>query len=74
MRAAFESWVELAAERGWAEYRAPAAFQDLVANTYSFNNNALTRMRETHQGRAGSQWHPVGRALWRVAETPEEER
>lgn len=47
MRAAFERWVALAAERGWAEYRAPAAFQDVVARTYSFNNNALTRLRET---------------------------
>jgi (+)-pinoresinol hydroxylase len=47
MRAAFEKWVRLAADRGWAEYRAPAAFQDLVAKTYSYNNNSLTRMRET---------------------------
>jgi 4-cresol dehydrogenase (hydroxylating) len=47
MRAAFEKWVQLAAERGWAEYRAPAAFQDLVAKTYSYNNNSLTRMRES---------------------------
>jgi (+)-pinoresinol hydroxylase len=47
MRAAFEKWVRLAADRGWAEYRAPAAFQDLVAKTYSWNNNSLTRMRET---------------------------
>jgi FAD/FMN-containing dehydrogenase len=47
MRNAFEKWVALAAERGWAEYRAPAVFQDLVAKTYSFNNNSLTRMRET---------------------------
>ncbi len=47
MRAAFEKWVQLAAEKGWAEYRAPAAFQDLVANTYSYNNGSLTRMRET---------------------------
>jgi (+)-pinoresinol hydroxylase len=47
MRRAFESWVHLAAERGWAEYRAPAAFQDLVASTYSYNDHALTRLRET---------------------------
>ncbi|HUI61589.1 MAG TPA: FAD-dependent oxidoreductase, partial [Steroidobacteraceae bacterium] len=38
MRHAFEGWVKLAAERGWAEYRAPAAFQDLIAETYSYNN------------------------------------
>ena len=47
MRTAFERWVELAAARGWAEYRAPAAFQDIVAKTYSYNNHALTRLRET---------------------------
>ncbi len=47
MRRAFTRWVELAAARGWAEYRAPAAFQDDVAKTYSFNDNALTRLRET---------------------------
>jgi 4-cresol dehydrogenase (hydroxylating) len=47
MRAAFEKWVHLAAERGWAEYRAPAAFQDMIAKTYSYNNNSLTRMRES---------------------------
>ncbi|MEJ0008694.1 MAG: FAD-binding oxidoreductase [Steroidobacteraceae bacterium] len=47
MRAAFQGWVHLAAERGWAEYRAPAAFQDLVAQTYSYNNHSLLRLRET---------------------------
>ncbi len=47
MRAAFEKWVQLAAERGWGEYRTPAIFQDLVAKTYSYNNNALTRLRES---------------------------
>jgi 4-cresol dehydrogenase (hydroxylating) len=47
MRAAFEKWVQLAADRGWAEYRAPAVFQDLVAKTYSYNNNSLTRLRES---------------------------
>jgi 4-cresol dehydrogenase (hydroxylating) len=46
MRTAFRRWVELAGERGWGEYRAPAAFHDEVAATYSFNNGALTRMRE----------------------------
>jgi len=47
MRAAFEKWVHLAAERGWGEYRTPVIFQDLVAKTYSYNNNAITRLRET---------------------------
>lgn len=47
MRAAFEKWVVLAAERGWAEYRAPAVFQDVVARTYSWGDHSLTRLRET---------------------------
>jgi 4-cresol dehydrogenase (hydroxylating) len=47
MRDAFEQWVALAAARGWAEYRAPTPYQDLVAQTYSFNNHALRRLRET---------------------------
>jgi 4-cresol dehydrogenase (hydroxylating) len=47
MRAAFRRWVVLAGERGWGEYRAPAVFHDEVAQTYSFNNHALTRMRES---------------------------
>ena len=46
IRAAFERWVELAAAEGWCEYRAPTVYQDLVAATYSYNDNALTRMRE----------------------------
>jgi 4-cresol dehydrogenase (hydroxylating) len=46
MRTAFTTWVALAAERGWAEYRAPAAFQDLCAHTYSFNDHSLRRFRE----------------------------
>ncbi|MDR2215250.1 MAG: FAD-binding oxidoreductase [Nevskiaceae bacterium] len=47
MRAAFVKWVELAAARGWAEYRAPAGFQDVCAKSYSWNDHALTRFRET---------------------------
>jgi 4-cresol dehydrogenase (hydroxylating) len=47
MRTAFRRWVELAAGRGWGEYRAPAVFHDEVARTYSFNNHSLTRMRES---------------------------
>ncbi len=46
IRAAFARWVELAAAEGWAEYRAPAVFQDVIADTYSFNNHALRRLRE----------------------------
>jgi 4-cresol dehydrogenase (hydroxylating) len=47
VRAAFRRWVELAAERGWAEYRAPAGFHNEVSSVYSFNDNALNRLRET---------------------------
>jgi FAD/FMN-containing dehydrogenase len=47
IRRAFEGWVKLAAERGWAEYRAPTVFQDLIAQTYSYNNHSLRRLRET---------------------------
>ncbi len=47
MRAAFEKWVHLCAERGWGEYRTPAVFQDTVARVYSYNNHALTRLRES---------------------------
>ncbi|MGD8341153.1 MAG: FAD-dependent oxidoreductase [Gammaproteobacteria bacterium] len=46
IRDAFVRWVELAAAEGWAEYRAPTVYQDMIADTYSFNDNALTRMRE----------------------------
>ncbi len=46
IRAAFERWVELAAAEGWVEYRAPTVYQDLVAQTYSYNDNALKRMQE----------------------------
>lgn len=46
MRTAFSRWVQLAAARGWAEYRAPAVFQDEVAQTYSYNNQSLTKLRE----------------------------
>jgi hypothetical protein len=47
IRTAFKRWVSLAAERGWGEYRAPAVFQDLIAETYSYNNHSLRRLRES---------------------------
>lgn len=46
IRVAFERWVHLAAEQGWVEYRAPAVFQNLVAETYSYNNHALRRLQQ----------------------------
>ena len=45
-RAAFERLVQVAAEHGWGEYRTAPAFQDAVADTYSFNNHALKRFNE----------------------------
>ena len=45
-RELFSRLVALAAENGWAEYRAPAAMMDEVANAYSFNNHALRRFQE----------------------------
>jgi 4-cresol dehydrogenase (hydroxylating) len=47
VRKSFERLVRLAADRGWAEYRAPAGFQSLIADTYSYNNHSLRRLRET---------------------------
>jgi hypothetical protein len=46
IRDAFVKWVDLAAAEGWAEYRAPTVYQDMIAKTYSYNDGALTRMRE----------------------------
>jgi 4-cresol dehydrogenase (hydroxylating) len=46
VRTTFERLVEMLAEHGWAEYRAPAVYQDAVAKTYGYNNNALTKFRE----------------------------
>jgi FAD/FMN-containing dehydrogenase len=39
--------VKLAAEAGFGEYRAAPAYQDVIARTYSFNDNALLRFQET---------------------------
>ena len=39
--------VQLAAAKGWGEYRATPIFSDLIANTYSFNKHALRRFAET---------------------------
>jgi 4-cresol dehydrogenase (hydroxylating) len=44
--AAFKRVVEVAAENGWAEYRSPPAFADLVADSYSYNDHALRRFSE----------------------------
>ena len=72
MRAAFEKWVELAAARGWAEYRAPAD----LPGPWSEDLQLQQRFAEPHarddQGRAGSERHPLGGTLRCVAEAPEE--
>jgi hypothetical protein len=72
MRLAFARWVTKAAEHGWAEYRAPTPFQDLVAQTYrSTTTRCCTCARPSR-----TRWiqrHPVTGTLWCVAEAPEEE-
>jgi len=47
VREQYVQLVELAAKHGWTEYRTAPAFQDVVAKTYSFNNNALLRFQTT---------------------------
>jgi 4-cresol dehydrogenase (hydroxylating) len=42
----FSRLIDIAAKHGWNEYRTAPAFQDQVARTYSFNNNALLRFQE----------------------------
>jgi len=39
--------ITVAAEHGWAEYRAAPYFNDDVAHAYSFNDHALRRFHET---------------------------
>jgi (+)-pinoresinol hydroxylase len=46
-REIFTKLVDTCGARGWAEYRTPPAFQDLVMGQYSANNNALRRFCET---------------------------
>ncbi|GAJ96537.1 FAD-binding oxidoreductase [Rhizobium rhizogenes] len=42
----FRKLIDIAAEHGWNEYRTAPPFQDQVARTYSFNDNALLRFQE----------------------------
>ena len=46
-RSIFRELAKVSAEHGWAEYRAPAAFMDEVADVYSFNDHALRRFHQT---------------------------
>jgi len=43
----FRRVVEVAAQHGWGEYRAPPVFADDIMNTYSFNDHVLRRFCET---------------------------
>ena len=45
-RAAFRQLVQIAAEHGFGEYRTAPAYQELIMNTYSFNDHALRRFHE----------------------------
>jgi 4-cresol dehydrogenase (hydroxylating) len=45
IREFFPKLVEVAAKHGWTEYRTAPVFQDIVAKTYSFNNNILLRFQ-----------------------------
>jgi len=38
---------KLCAAEGWGEYRAPPAFQQLITDTYSYNNHSLRKLHET---------------------------
>ncbi|CAM3714803.1 FAD-binding oxidoreductase (plasmid) [Agrobacterium radiobacter] len=42
----FRKLIDIAADHGWNEYRTAPPFQDQVAKTYSFNDNALLRFQE----------------------------
>jgi 4-cresol dehydrogenase (hydroxylating) len=39
--------IQVAAEHGWGDYRAPTVYQDVVADTFSFNDHALRQFHET---------------------------
>jgi (+)-pinoresinol hydroxylase len=43
----FKRLVDTCGEKGWAEYRTPPAFQDIVMGQYSFNDHVLRRFHET---------------------------
>lgn len=45
--AIFQKAVKLCAAKGWAEYRTPQIFADVISDVYSFNGHALRRFTET---------------------------
>lgn len=46
-RALFRELIKRCADHGWGEYRTATAYQDDVAERYSFNNHALRRFNES---------------------------
>ena len=42
----FNRLIDVAAEKGWGEYRTHPLFYDKIMSTYSFNDNALLRFHE----------------------------
>jgi hypothetical protein len=46
-RELFKHLIQVAADRGWGEYRTPPAFQQQVTDAYSYNNHALRHFHET---------------------------
>jgi FAD/FMN-containing dehydrogenase len=46
LREAVREVIGICAQHGWGEYRCPPAFQDVVMDSYSFNNNILRRVNE----------------------------
>ena len=46
IRTTYEEVVKAATENGWGIYRTHIAYMDKVMRTYSYNNNALTRLHE----------------------------
>lgn len=47
LREGYKKLIAVAAERGWGEYRTAPAFQDMVSDTYSYNNHISRRVAET---------------------------
>lgn len=47
MRACINECIVESAKKGWGEYRTHNEFMDPVANTYDWNNGALSRLNET---------------------------
>ena len=42
----FDHLIEVAAQKGWGEYRTHPLFYDKIMSTYTFNDSALLRFHE----------------------------